>query len=140
MNLLPSQIAELAELIRDRAGDLAELIAKGVTATAMHTRPSVVNLILKIARNPDEPRLIEVLAQEKLKSPKSKFSDMTSWDEVDSIAVFRTDEDPSQEHLPGTDRAVADAINGLRDNLKKHGASMTIKSPGGNSVTIGKAE
>ena len=99
-NLNEDQMVELQKMIRDRAPVIADLIGRAVTATAMHTRPSVVTVAIKIARNPDEPRLVEVAVQEKIKNPKSKFSDVTSWDETEIIVGYRVDVDQGQQSLP----------------------------------------
>lgn len=86
------QIDALAALVQERAQYIAELIAKGVAANAQHNRVANVTLAIKVKRNEDDPRLIEIEAQEKIKSPKSKYSDLTSWDEPSTIVVYKTSE------------------------------------------------
>lgn len=100
--LTQEQTDILAKLIADRAPYIAELISKGVTANAMHTRGANVTLAIKIARNKDDPRLIEIEAQEKIKAPKSKYSDLTSWDEASVIIVYRTNEIQGQQTIQDT--------------------------------------
>ena len=91
-SLTTRQVDELAKLIANRSQYIAELIAKGVVANAQHNRVANVTLAIKIKRNEDDPRLIEIEAQEKIKSPKSKYSDLTSWDEPATIIVYKTSE------------------------------------------------
>jgi predicted Ser/Thr protein kinase len=86
------QVDELANQVANRAQYIAELIAKGVAANAQHNRVANVSLAVKIKRNDYDPRLIEIEVQEKIKSPKSKFSDLTSWDEPATIIVYKTSE------------------------------------------------
>lgn len=95
-----SQHSALCQMLNERATEIADLIAQGILATATHNRPSTINLVIKIGRNADDPLLIEVCSQRKIKAPKSKHSDLTSWDEVETLAGYRTDEEPGQERLP----------------------------------------
>ncbi len=132
--LQPQQVNDLAHLLTQRADHIAALIARAITANSQYIRPAAVTLNIKVCRNADDPRLIEVWAQEKTKAPKSKFSDITEWDESEMIQAFRIDEVPGQMRLDDAARAAA---RDLRDIAAKHDASITI-SAGGRSVTVGK--
>jgi hypothetical protein len=96
------QVEELSRLIASRATYIADLISKAVAANAQHNRGATVTLAIKAKRNEDDPRLIEIEAQEKLKMPKSKFSDITSWDEPSTIIVYKTTEIDGQMTIEGT--------------------------------------
>lgn len=101
MMLTAQQLHGLSGTINERADNLAELISKCITATTEHSRPSAVNLVVKIARNKEDPHLIEVIMQHKIKSPKTKFSDLTAWDEAETVRAFRTDEEAGQQIITG---------------------------------------
>lgn len=129
-----NQVDDMARLIKQRADHIAALISRAITANSQHARPAAVTLNIKIARNADDPRLIEVWAQEKTKAPKSKFSDITEWDESEMIQAFRIDEVPGQLRI--ADEA-KQAVEDLRAVAAEHDASITIEA-GGKSVTVGK--
>jgi hypothetical protein len=97
--LKPHQVNDLAHLITQRSSAIAEIIAHVVHANASHARAGSVNLCIKVCRNEDDPRLIEVWCQEKWKAPKSKFSDLSEWDEAEMIITFKTSEDPGQQKI-----------------------------------------
>jgi len=131
--LKSQQVNDLAHLIQQRSDHIARLIARAITANSQYIRPAAVTLNIKVCRNADDPRLVEVWAQEKTKAPKSKFSDITEWDESEMIQAFRLDEVPGQQRLD----AAADAVADLKSVADQHGASITI-SAGGRSVTVGE--
>jgi hypothetical protein len=131
--LQPQQVNDLAHLLTQRADHIAALIARAITANSQYIRPAAVTLNIKVCRNADDPRLIEVWAQEKTKAPKSKFSDITEWDESEMIQAFRIDEVPGQLRL---DRA-SDSVLSLHQHLKDNDSSLTMHYDG-KSVTIGK--
>ena len=96
MILDTTQRMELENLIRERLEAFVGKIASGVAQTTALSRPSAINLIAKVQRNADDPRLIEVLLQKKIKHPKAKFSDATAWDEVETLISYNVEEVPGQ--------------------------------------------
>lgn len=97
--LTQQQEDKVAELLRAHSTTLAEKIARCVKETAMHDRASQVSLVLKVGFDPDDPKLLNLTVQEKIKHPKSKTSDLVSWDDADVELAWKTNEHPGQQRL-----------------------------------------
>lgn len=99
MKISPKQRQELTEHIGNQVEGVVGRVVEAIVANANHVRPANVNLIVKIARNADDPSLIEVNVQQKIKAPKSKMSDITTWNEPEIAMAFRIGEEPGQQKL-----------------------------------------
>lgn len=99
--LHPTQERQVAELITTHSTTLAEKIARAVKDTAQHGRGSVVTISLKVAWDKDKSHLITVEVQEKIKHPKSQFTDQTSWTEPAIETAFDTSQEHGQQRVPG---------------------------------------
>lgn len=99
MKVSQKQEAEIAKAIREQADALAALIVRAIEANATLVRAAAVTLAVKIARGQENPAVIEVTSQRKLKLPKTKYSDLTSWEDVELMISIDTGEDPVQQKL-----------------------------------------
>ncbi len=103
MKLTTKQKTDLHALLLEQIEGITELTGRAVLANAEHQRSATVNLIVKIARNADDPSLIEVNVQEKIKAPKARTSDLTQWSEPTLIMSFSLREEQGQQKLEGTE-------------------------------------
>lgn len=99
MKVSQKQEAEIAKTIREQSDHIAALIVRGIEANATLVRAATVTLAVKVARQNENPAMIEVTSQRKIKVPKTKYSDLTSWEDVELLMSIDTGEDPQQTRL-----------------------------------------
>jgi len=93
------QVEGLASLIAERSTEIASLLRDAIHANAAHRRGGSVSLLLKVARNNDDPTKIDVDVQTKIKAPRSPLSDLTSWSEPELMTRFDLGEVPGQQRI-----------------------------------------
>jgi hypothetical protein len=91
----------LIALIKERVEDYADAIIRGLEATATHGRGSTASLAVKIAHDQDTPHSIRVDVQQKLKHPRNKNADLTTWTDPDLLTAYDENEAPGQQRILG---------------------------------------
>ena len=97
--LTPAQEIEVSQLIGLHNTTLSEKVARAVKETAQHGRGSTINLVIKVSHDKETPDLINMEVMEKIKSPRSQFSDQTSWTESQVEHAWKTTEAQGQQRI-----------------------------------------
>lgn len=112
--------------------EIADRLSEALQGVLKHSRGATVTLAIKVAHD-DKTGAVACSYQVKAKRPVRPNRNEEVIGEEMLVFTLRPDAEGQME----LEDALGDTVERLHQNLKRHGASMTVRGPDGRSVTVG---